>query len=209
MVSLNLVYLFPIMNIESSAKDVSLLKFLASKQAVYYSNQQKYQGRVDLIASLPARNAQVPYYGKLIGKLVEYAHGITGTAYAVDESTIFIKNFSYDGTGPDAFFWVGNTPRPSPEGYIIPYPEDYKGSITLLTCGASPAPGHLCTAPIATFTLLEYPPYLRGKSSAWPPLRCFNCYIHTTRILSLLAGQVQHLATSALLQLLHSTLIDE
>ncbi|XP_046993641.1 protein Skeletor, isoforms B/C [Schistocerca americana] len=67
------------------------------------------------------------YYGKLIGPLTEYAHGIRGTAYAVDESTIFIKGFSYDGTGPDAFFWVGNTSRPSPDGYIVPYPDDYKG----------------------------------------------------------------------------------
>nr|XP_024216271.1 protein Skeletor, isoforms B/C [Halyomorpha halys] len=67
------------------------------------------------------------YYGRLIGTLQEYAHGIKGTAYAVDESTIFVKGFSYDGTGPDAFFWVGNTARPSPEGYIVPYPEDFKG----------------------------------------------------------------------------------
>lgn len=50
-----------------------------------------------------------------------------GSVYAVDESTLFIKNFAYDGTGPDAFFWVGKTPRPSPEGFIIPYPEDYIG----------------------------------------------------------------------------------
>lgn len=40
------------------------------------------------------------YYGRLIGTLQEYAHGIRGTAYAVDESTIFVKGFSYDGTGP-------------------------------------------------------------------------------------------------------------
>ena len=36
----------------------------------------------------------------MIGTLQEYAHGIKGTAYAVDESTIFVKGFSYDGTGP-------------------------------------------------------------------------------------------------------------
>lgn len=50
-----------------------------------------------------------------------------GTVYAVDESTLFIKDFAYDGTGPDAFFWVGQSQRPSPEGYIIPYPEEYTG----------------------------------------------------------------------------------
>lgn len=69
-----------------------------------------------------------PYYGRLIGRLKNFAHNIRGTAYAVDESTIFIKNFCYDGRGPDAYFWVGHSPRPSPEGILIPYPEDYVGS---------------------------------------------------------------------------------
>ncbi|XP_065354155.1 protein Skeletor, isoforms B/C isoform X2 [Calliphora vicina] len=68
-----------------------------------------------------------PYYGRFIGQFTNFAHGIKGSIYAVDESTLFIKSFAYDGTGPDAFFWVGKTPRPSPEGFIIPYPEDYTG----------------------------------------------------------------------------------
>ncbi|XP_059045492.1 protein Skeletor, isoforms B/C isoform X3 [Achroia grisella] len=54
-----------------------------------------------------------------------YAHGIRGTVYAVDESTVFVRGFAYDGTGPDAYFWVGDTPQPSPEGTLVPYPEDY------------------------------------------------------------------------------------
>ncbi|XP_032523289.2 protein Skeletor, isoforms B/C isoform X3 [Danaus plexippus] len=66
-----------------------------------------------------------PYYGRIIGRLTQYAHGIRGTVYAVDESTIFVKGFAYDGTGPDAYFWVGDTPQPSPEGTLVPYPEDY------------------------------------------------------------------------------------
>ncbi|XP_070165249.1 protein Skeletor, isoforms B/C [Polyergus mexicanus] len=69
-----------------------------------------------------ARNGP-DYYGALIGPLQEYAHGIKGKVYAVDDATIFIKGFSYDGTGPDAYFWVGNTSRPNPDGYIVPYPE--------------------------------------------------------------------------------------
>lgn len=63
------------------------------------------------------------YYGKFIGKLKNYAHGIKGDVYAVDDTTIFIKGFCYDGTGPDAYFWVGNTSAPTPQGYIVPYPE--------------------------------------------------------------------------------------
>ncbi|KAK0183369.1 hypothetical protein PV327_001418 [Microctonus hyperodae] len=74
-----------------------------------------------------ARGKLSNYYGTLIGPLQYYAHGIRGTVYAIDETTIFIKGFYYDGTGPDAYFWVGKTPRPSPEGDIIPYPEDYVG----------------------------------------------------------------------------------
>ncbi|CAL7946334.1 unnamed protein product [Xylocopa violacea] len=56
-----------------------------------------------------------------------YAHGIKGDVYAVDDFTIFIKGFCYDGTGPDAFFWVGNSTSPSPQSYIVPYPEVEKG----------------------------------------------------------------------------------
>ncbi|XP_048522667.1 protein Skeletor, isoforms B/C isoform X2 [Dendroctonus ponderosae] len=73
-----------------------------------------------------SRKHPEPYYGTKIGPLQDFAHGIRGIVYAVDETTIFIKGFSYDGTGPDAFFWIGNSPRPSPEGIIIPYPEDYR-----------------------------------------------------------------------------------
>ena len=42
--------------------------------------------------------------------------------YAVDEQNLFIRNFWYDGTGPDAFFWVGTTPMPTPKGWVVPYP---------------------------------------------------------------------------------------
>ncbi|XP_041985293.1 protein Skeletor, isoforms B/C isoform X3 [Aricia agestis] len=66
-----------------------------------------------------------PYYGRFIGKLTQYAHGIRGMVYAVDESTVFVRGFAYDGTGPDAYFWVGDSPQPSPEGILVPYPEDY------------------------------------------------------------------------------------
>lgn len=61
-----------------------------------------------------------------LGNLIERI-AFQGNVFAIDESTLFIKGFAYDGTGPDAFFWVGNSPRPSPEGYIIPYPEEYSG----------------------------------------------------------------------------------
>lgn len=78
-----------------------------------------------LFGFVASRKHPEPYYGTKIDSFQVYGHGIKGTVYAVDESTIFIKGFSYDGTGPDAFFWIGNSPRPSPEGTIIPFPDDY------------------------------------------------------------------------------------
>ncbi|CAK9799996.1 Protein Skeletor, isoforms B/C [Anthophora plagiata] len=66
-------------------------------------------------------------YGKLIGNLKTYAHRINGEVYVVDDTMIFIKGFSYDGTGPDAYFWVGNSTKPDPQGNIVPYPEVEKG----------------------------------------------------------------------------------
>uniref|UniRef100_A0A182WYF8 DOMON domain-containing protein n=1 Tax=Anopheles quadriannulatus TaxID=34691 RepID=A0A182WYF8_ANOQN len=74
-----------------------------------------------------SRAPKEPYYGREIGHLTNFGHGIKGQVFAVDESTLFVKGFAYDGNAPDAFFWVGNSPRPSPEGFIIPYPEEYSG----------------------------------------------------------------------------------
>lgn len=44
--------------------------------------------------------------------------------YAVDSRTIHLRDFSYDGAAPDAFFYAGTTPQPSDDGFIIP---DEKG----------------------------------------------------------------------------------
>ena len=45
---------------------------------------------------------------------------VAGEVYAVDEFTFLIKNFVYDGNGPDTFFWAGSSTRPGPQGIIIP-----------------------------------------------------------------------------------------
>ncbi|GAB6022740.1 hypothetical protein CHUAL_006836 [Chamberlinius hualienensis] len=70
-----------------------------------------------------------PYYGKKLGTLKTYNHGASGEVYAVDAKTIHIRGFSYDGQGPDAFFWVGSTAKPSDGGTIVP---DEKGTKAVL-----------------------------------------------------------------------------
>lgn len=61
-----------------------------------------------------------PYRGKFIGKLNSYHHQVSGDVYAVDDWTILLVNFNYDGTGDDTFFWSGDSGRPGPQGFIVP-----------------------------------------------------------------------------------------
>eukprot|EP00096_Caligus_rogercresseyi_P009207 TRINITY_DN3088_c0_g1_i4.p1 TRINITY_DN3088_c0_g1~~TRINITY_DN3088_c0_g1_i4.p1 ORF type:complete len:687 (-),score=204.33 TRINITY_DN3088_c0_g1_i4:473-2533(-) len=37
----------------------------------------------------------------------------------VDAQTLLIPKFSYDGSAPDAHFWVGSSAKPSPEGHLL------------------------------------------------------------------------------------------
>ncbi|XP_014486776.1 PREDICTED: protein Skeletor, isoforms B/C [Dinoponera quadriceps] len=59
------------------------------------------------------------YYGKLIGKLSELHHGVSGEVYAVDARTLFIKDFTYDGEGPAAFFYAGSSKSPNNNGFRV------------------------------------------------------------------------------------------
>ncbi|XP_031617748.1 protein Skeletor, isoforms B/C isoform X2 [Contarinia nasturtii] len=58
------------------------------------------------------------YYGAPLGPLSSLHHGVSGDVYAVDSRTLFIKNFNYDGEGPAAYFYVGNTKRIQNQGAI-------------------------------------------------------------------------------------------
>ena len=43
-------------------------------------------------------------------------HDVAGTVQIVDDKTLVIRNFVYDGEGPDAFFTVGvRTRKPNPK----------------------------------------------------------------------------------------------
>ena len=45
--------------------------------------------------------------GNHIGDFKTYQHGVSGQVYAIDEQTLRIENFHYDGKGPDAYFIGG------------------------------------------------------------------------------------------------------
>jgi len=58
-----------------------------------------------------------------IGDIETFHHGAGGEVFALDEKTLMIKDFTYDGAGPDAFFWVG------PEGTPSNVPDETKTKI--------------------------------------------------------------------------------
>lgn len=60
------------------------------------------------------------YKGKSLGKLNSYHHQVNADVYAIDEYTLLLAGFTYDGTEADTFFWAGSTARPGPQGFIIP-----------------------------------------------------------------------------------------
>lgn len=67
-----------------------------------------------------AREDDEQYKGKYLGKLNAYHHQVSGDVYVVDEYTILLTSFSYDGNGADTFFWAGASNRPGPQGFIVP-----------------------------------------------------------------------------------------
>lgn len=75
-------------------------------------------------------DASYPYYGTKIGALTQLHHAVSGDVYAVDSRTLFLKNFNYDGEAPAAYFYVGNTDKPSNDGWRL---RDEKGSTTAIT----------------------------------------------------------------------------
>ena len=60
------------------------------------------------------------YKGRLIGTFNSYHHQVNGEVYAVDDFTMLVKNFVYDGNGKDTFFWAGGSNRPGTQGFIVP-----------------------------------------------------------------------------------------
>lgn len=49
---------------------------------------------------MQAGKGKAEHYGKWMGEITQYAHKVSGKVFAVDEDTLFIKGFNYDGLGP-------------------------------------------------------------------------------------------------------------
>ena len=53
-----------------------------------------------LASETPGLIACEPTPGTLIGNLPTEAHGVSGSFYVVNNNTLLIENFNYDGRGP-------------------------------------------------------------------------------------------------------------
>lgn len=56
----------------------------------------------------------------LMTNMIPLLPQVSGDVYAVDEDTLLLQNFVYDGNGKDAFFWAGSSSRPNSKGFIVP-----------------------------------------------------------------------------------------
>lgn len=58
---------------------------------------------------------------RVLPEFSRLAHGLrSGNISILDSKTIYIPNLHYDGAGPDAYFWVGTGPAPTPMGTKVP-----------------------------------------------------------------------------------------
>ncbi|XP_046667429.1 protein Skeletor, isoforms D/E-like [Homalodisca vitripennis] len=62
-----------------------------------------------LLPYISLAQGAVEYYGKFLAPLKSFHHGVSGDVYAVDARTLHIRDFTYDGEGPAAYFYVGGT----------------------------------------------------------------------------------------------------
>ena len=60
------------------------------------------------------------YSGAYVGTFSSHHHQVSGKLFVVDEKTLLLKQFTYDGQGRDAFFLAGSDGSPSHTGFLVP-----------------------------------------------------------------------------------------
>lgn len=106
----------PIVNELKKAKSE---KDKASKRAIIQGVQSKICGAREL--------RLICCQGEPLGKFTDIFHQIGGLVYKLADDKVAIKNFHYDGQGPDAFFLAGTTgkkpnpAKPAERTLVLPY----------------------------------------------------------------------------------------
>ncbi|KAH7941167.1 hypothetical protein HPB49_010665 [Dermacentor silvarum] len=66
------------------------------------------------------KGVSAEYYGKFIGSFKMLEHNVSGAVYAASGGAFYLVDFTYDGEGPDAFFWAGANATPDNHGEPLP-----------------------------------------------------------------------------------------
>ena len=83
--------------------------------------------QTDNSISLSPATSPSPYtqgVKRLLGEFEHPLHGVSGKVYLTPkQDKILIEDFTYDGRGPDAFFWVGSEGSPGARSSVVlPHP---------------------------------------------------------------------------------------
>ena len=76
--------------------------------------------KVDFGSVIFPENVSPPQPVK-VGGFKRLAHGLRSSDVTLlDMKTFYISDLHYDGSAPDAFFWVGTGPEPNAQGVKVP-----------------------------------------------------------------------------------------
>jgi len=106
-----------------------------------------------------------------IGEIQTLAHAVSGELWALDDNKLMVKNFNYDGTGPDAFFWVGTEGTPKSPGdesktAILAHP--FKGVHYEYRNQEAPLLGASSNEQV----MLSLPPHMKVSDLKWLSVWC-------------------------------------
>merc|ERR1712060_968990 len=112
-----------------------------------------------------------------VGNLPTLHHDVAGTVLAVTNTNLLIKDFIYDGTAPDAFFWVGTEGAP---GSVVEGPDGATWNHTAILAHPFSGQHYLYTDtdyPVLTRIqgediLLTLPPTMQVSDIRWISVWC-------------------------------------
>jgi len=106
-----------------------------------------------------------------IGDIQTFHHAVSGELWALDDNKLMVKNFNYDGTGPDAFFWVGTegTPKnPLDESKTAILAHPFEGVHYEYRNDAAPILGAASNEQV----MLSLPPNMKVSDLKWLSVWC-------------------------------------
>ena len=108
-----------------------------------------------------------------LGELSTLQHGVSGEVFVLDEKTLVVKNFNYDGTAPDAYFMVGTegTPGQTEESKMAFLADPFEGVHYYTTDQEVPVLG----AAVDKEIVLTLPPNMKVNE-----IKCYKLLLQKT-----------------------------